>query len=76
MVDLRAEAEKQDWIVRMQDSLAAGFCARKGAMAFLAVHGIDTRDALRNGLSARRLLAFNDAQVDRVVLASWMRRNG
>lgn len=61
-----------DLIIRPADAKAAGVCI-SGACKFLARHGLDWRDWIRNGMEAEKLIATGDAIAARVVRVA---RNG
>ena len=58
---------EDDFIVTARDVADAGFCISPGLRDFLAVRGYRLKDFIRNGLPAKTMLGFKDAQSDRVV---------
>lgn len=57
-------------VVTLADLRAAKVCWRLGAKPFLVRHGFDPKDALVNGIPARKLLATGDAIAIRIVEVS------
>lgn len=64
-----------DIVIRMEDVLAAGYCAR-GVRRWFNDHAIDFRKFMRSGIPASDLLATGCPQAERVVSSAVRRRNG
>lgn len=56
----------EDLMLSMSDIRAAGYCA-SGTRRWFEARGLDFRDMLKNGITARDLFATNDACAERVV---------
>ena len=68
-------SEKTDFILTVDDCRKAGHCAA-GIRRWFEAHGYDFRDFLKNGRSARELLAVDDAQMNNVIAKTLERRHG
>jgi len=69
------EPDEEDFLVKMADSKGTGLCA-SGQRRFAEAHGIDFREWVKTGISARRLWDTGDKNARRVVMNAKDRLNG
>jgi hypothetical protein len=69
------DTRTEHMIITINDVRAAGHCAR-GARDWFEGHGLDFRAFLRDGISARRVLAIGDGLAEQVIRRTLERQNG
>lgn len=53
-------------VIRLQDAREVGGC-KEGWKSFIESHGYNFKDVVKNGLTARQLLATNDIMAENLV---------